>query len=164
MASDRDAQALHLVERNALDRSGRSFAPIQPTSGTRARRAFLLWARAASSRSRKSRSNASRSRSPTTFPGLAAWTLVGTIPSPRSRLAWDREQDIIYVIKATPPAGSNASRACWALFAHGERRCHGLGRGMAGERRWRGLASLLPAQYTAQGLNMLYQLAQFEDG
>ena len=162
MASDRDAQALHLVERNALDRSGRSFAPIQPTSGTRARRAFLLWAQAASSRSSEKSIKCEAFEIPDHFPRIGGMDFGRDHPFAAVEIAWDREQDVIYVIKAnrlreaTPVVHAGAIRSWgtalpWAWPRDGRRET------------LEGAGIALAAQCTAQGLIMLYQLAQFED-
>ena len=77
---------------------------------------------AASSRSRRSRSNASRSRSRTTSRGSAAMDFGWDHPFAAVELAWDREQDIVYVIKAhrlreaTPVVHAGAIRS-WGTAA-----------------------------------------------
>ena len=77
-------------------------------------------------------------------------------------IAWDREQDVIYVIKAnrlreaTPVVHAGAIRSWgtalpWAWPRDGRRET------------LEGAGIALAAQCTAQGLIMLYQFAQFED-
>jgi phage terminase large subunit-like protein len=100
---------------------------------------------------------------PDHFPRLGAMDFGWDHPFAAVELAWDREQDIVYVIKAhrlreaTPVVHAGAIRSWgtalpWAWPRDGRRET------------LEGAGIALAEQYTAQGLNMIFQHAQFEDG
>jgi phage terminase large subunit-like protein len=100
---------------------------------------------------------------PDHFPRIGGMDFGWDHPFAAVELAWDREQDIVYVIKAhrlreaTPVVHAGAIRSWgtalpWAWPRDGRRET------------LEGAGVALAEQYTAQGLNMLYTHAQFEDG
>jgi phage terminase large subunit-like protein len=99
---------------------------------------------------------------PPHWPRIGGLDFGWTHPSAAVELAWDRDTDVVYVVKAfrlaeaTPVVQCGTLRAWgnipWAWPRDGRRETlEGAGKPLAD-------------QYSAQGLNMLYQHAQFEDG
>ena len=99
---------------------------------------------------------------PDHFSRLGAMDFGWDHPFAAVELAWDRDQDIVYVIKAhrlreaTPVIHAGAIRSWgplpWAWPRDGRRET------------LEGAGVALSQQYSAQGLNMIFQHAQFEDG
>ena len=78
-------------------------------------------------------------------------------------IAWDREQDIIYVIKAHRLRGSNASRACAAPFGHGASAAMVWPRDGRRE-TLEGAGIALPSSTAIRAWTCSTRHAQFEDG
>lgn len=100
---------------------------------------------------------------PDHFARIGAMDFGWTHPFAAVELAHDRDQDIVYVIKAhrlkeaTPVVHAGAVRSWgeklpWAWPRDGRRET------------LEGAGIALSSQYSSQGLNMLYQHAQFDDG